>query len=220
MARVVVFGTGQAAEVACYYLTHDSPHEVVAFAVDQDRIAFHTLLGLPVVPFEDLDRSHPPEDHELLIGVAYTRVNQLRAERFLDARSRGYRFVSYVSSRASVWPDLVLGEGSVVMEGATIQPFARIGEDVVIGPGASIGHHTIVGDHAYVASTANVSGYVVLDPYAFIGANATVRDGIRIGRSAVVGAGVAALVDVPERRLLAASRIAPHPLPSDKIPGL
>ena len=36
MSRVVVFGVGRIAELAHFYLVHDSPHEVVGFAVDPD----------------------------------------------------------------------------------------------------------------------------------------------------------------------------------------
>ena len=35
MARIVIFGTGLAAEVAHFYFTHDTPHEVVAFTVNE-----------------------------------------------------------------------------------------------------------------------------------------------------------------------------------------
>jgi len=38
MAKVVVFGVSQWAELAHFYLTHDSPHEVVAFTLDRDYI--------------------------------------------------------------------------------------------------------------------------------------------------------------------------------------
>jgi hypothetical protein len=34
MTKVVVFGVGQLAEVVHFYLSHDSPHEVAAFTVD------------------------------------------------------------------------------------------------------------------------------------------------------------------------------------------
>src|SRR3712207_9011917 len=37
-AKVVNFGTGQWAEMAHFYLTHDSTHEVVAFTVDGDSM--------------------------------------------------------------------------------------------------------------------------------------------------------------------------------------
>ena len=38
MSKVVIFGVGQWAELAHFYLTHDSPHEVAAFTLDRDYI--------------------------------------------------------------------------------------------------------------------------------------------------------------------------------------
>ena len=38
MAKVVIFGQSQWAELAHFYVTHDSPHEVVAFTVDRDYL--------------------------------------------------------------------------------------------------------------------------------------------------------------------------------------
>ena len=38
MARVVVFGTSQWADLAHFYLTHDSSHEVAGFTVDHEYI--------------------------------------------------------------------------------------------------------------------------------------------------------------------------------------
>ena len=55
--KVVLFGNGQMACFAHTVLTNDSPHEVVAFTVDGAYITERTVLGLPVVPFEDIERS-------------------------------------------------------------------------------------------------------------------------------------------------------------------
>ena len=65
----------------------------------------------------------------------------------------GYSLVSYVSSKAILWPNVEIGENCFVMEGSIIQPFARIGDDVTIGPGNRIGHHSVIGDHCFLAST-------------------------------------------------------------------
>jgi hypothetical protein len=51
MAKVVVFGTELVAELAHYYLTNDSEHEIVAFTVNKEYIKEDTFCGLPVLPF-------------------------------------------------------------------------------------------------------------------------------------------------------------------------
>src|SRR5437870_3565605 len=107
MSKVVVFGAGQIAELAHFYFTHDSPDEVVAFTVDAAYVKESSFLGLPVVAFEDLGREFPADGHEVFVAVSYTGLNRLRAERFRQARARGYRLAHYVSSRATVWPGFV-----------------------------------------------------------------------------------------------------------------
>jgi len=110
--RVVMFGLGQLSSLAWYCLTHDSPHEIVAFTVDgayMDRAEFE---GLPVVAFEDVENRFPPGDYAMLVPIGARAANGLRADKYGEARQKGYSFPSYVSSRALTWPDLVIGENS------------------------------------------------------------------------------------------------------------
>src|SRR3712207_5994332 len=100
MARVVVFGTSQWAELAHFYLTHDSPHEVVAFTLDRDYIESGEYKGLPVVPYDEVEKFYPPQEFKMFIPMSFKRMNHVRAERYYDAKGRGYELVSYVSSQA------------------------------------------------------------------------------------------------------------------------
>lgn len=36
MKKLVIFGLGEIAELACYYFTEDSDYQVVGFTVDED----------------------------------------------------------------------------------------------------------------------------------------------------------------------------------------
>ena len=56
MARVIVFGISQWAQLAHFYLTHDSRHEVVAFTVDGKYMDRPDFLGLPVTAFEEVEK--------------------------------------------------------------------------------------------------------------------------------------------------------------------
>ena len=49
MEKVIVFGVGQLASLAYFYLTHDSPYEVTGFTVDRDYLKESEFFGLPVV---------------------------------------------------------------------------------------------------------------------------------------------------------------------------
>ena len=61
MAKVVIFGVKDTAELAHFYLTHDTEHDVVAFTVHQDYIEDSYFKGLPVVAFENIENYYPSD---------------------------------------------------------------------------------------------------------------------------------------------------------------
>ncbi len=193
MNRVILFGNSTTASVAYAYLKHDSPYEVVAFTVDRSDIRDTCLFGLPVVPFEDLEHAYPPAEFSMHIAISYTKWNELRAEKYGLAKAKGYRLITYVSSKATTWPGFRIGDNGFVHENAVIQPYATVGDNVTIGCGSQVGHHTTIGDHCFLSAQAAVAGTVVVEPYCFLGMNATVRDKITIARGSVIGAGAVIL---------------------------
>ena len=120
---------------------------MVAFTLDashRDRDEFH---GLPVVDFEHVQDTHPPDRHELLVSISYQQGNRLRERKFHDARAKGYRLTTWVSGRASVPPGVEIGENCMVFEDNTIQPFTRIGDDVILWSGNHLGHVVLIDDN-------------------------------------------------------------------------
>jgi sugar O-acyltransferase (sialic acid O-acetyltransferase NeuD family) len=218
MAKVVVFGTGSFAECVNFYLTHDSPHEVVAFTVHRDRIGQQSeLAGLPVVAFEDLVASHPPDEHAMFVAVGYAKVNRVRAAICEEAKGKGYSLISYVSSKATTWGDTKVGENVFIFEDNTIQPFVAIGDDTVLWSGNHIGHHVTIGPHCFITSHVVVSGHVNVGAYCFIGVNATVRDAIAIGEANVIGSGALIMKTTQDNEVYIAPRTKPDARTSDQI---
>ena len=71
MANVVVFGVSNWAVLAHFYLTHDSPHDVVAFTLDRDYLKEPEFKGLPVVPFDEVERHYPPDQFRMFIPMSF-----------------------------------------------------------------------------------------------------------------------------------------------------
>lgn len=188
MSQVVIFGAGKIADEAYFYLTHDSPHKIVAFTVDGTYLSERKKLGLPVVAFEEVQDRYPPDKYEMFVAVGYQDLNQLRAQKYAEAKAKGYVLVSYISSRASNFGQVELGDNCFVLEFAVIQPCAKIGNDVFIWSGNHVGHHASVGDHCYVAGNVVISGNTVIEPYCFIGVSATLGHEITVGRESFIGA--------------------------------
>jgi len=214
---VIIYGNGPAAEIAYYNLTHDSSHTVRGFTVDREVIATRECFGLPIVAFDEVEDCFAPAEHRMLVAVGYAQTNRLRAERYQQAREKGYSFVTYVSSHAVLAPDLTVGENCVIGANAVIQPSVRIGDNVTVRDQTFIGHDTIIEDHCFLAAGATVASKVIIEAYSLLGVNATVRDGIRLGQACIIGAGVTMLQDAQAKEVYMSRNAQKLPLSSDQI---
>lgn len=196
MSKIVVFGTGKIADQTYFYLTNDSPYQIAAFTVDSEYMTGKEMFGRPVVPFEDVENEFPPSDYKMFVVVGYQDLNRFRARKCAEAKSKGYRLISYVSSRASNFGHVKIGENCLILEHTNIQPCSKIGNNVFIWSGNHIGHHSRIEDHCYIAGHVIVGGSTVIEPCCFIGVNATIGHEIIIGEGSFIGAGALVTKDV------------------------
>lgn len=198
MNEIVVFGAGQVAEVMQYYIDHESDRKVVAFTVDGAYVKEDRHLGLPVVPFEDIQAAYPPERYGMYVAVSFKEVNKARQRKVEEAEAKGYGLIGHVSPRAVVWAGFELKPNTFIMENNVLQPYVRVGKNVIMWSGNHVGHHTTIEDHCFIASQAVISGAVTIGEGSFVGVNATLRDNIRIGKRNVIGADALILKDTED----------------------
>lgn len=218
MAKVVIFGVGQIAEIAHFYLTEDSEHEVVAFTVDQEYLSDESFHGLPVIEYETLVENYPPNEYKLFIPISYKKVNKLRAEKYMDAKSKGYECVSYISSKATYYGTPV-GENCFIFENNVIQPFTKIGDNCILWSGNHIGHHTTIEDHCFLASHVVVSGNVIIGASSFLGVNSTIADNVTVGKSNVIGSNAVIFKDTEDLSVYSPSETEKSRVPSNRLRG-
>ncbi len=178
-------------------MAKDSPYKVVAFTADREFVKSDEFLGLPLIPFDSVEKSYPREEYGMFVAIGYRDVNRLRAQKYRQAKEKGYSLVSYMNSKVAHWGETEIGDNTFIFENQTIQPFVKIGDDVIVWSGNHIGHHSEIGDHCFVASHVVISSHVRVGPYCFLGVNATLRDGISIGEGCVIGAATLVLKDLP-----------------------
>jgi sugar O-acyltransferase (sialic acid O-acetyltransferase NeuD family) len=207
--QLVVVGDTAFAEVAYELFTHDSPYRVRAFSVEEKYLTRRELFGLPVVPFESLEREFPKEHHEVFVAVVYTQMNRLRARLSRAARDRGYRLASYHSSRAFIWPNVKFGEHCFVFENNVIQPFVEIGNNVVLWSGNHVGHHSVIRDNCFVSSHVVLSGFTEVGRNCFLGVNSAVANNVKVAADCWVGPGVTVTRDTEEGKIYPAARAEP-----------
>lgn len=186
MAKVIIFGIQDFAELAHYYLENDSEHEVVAFCVNEEYIPkdkfFHKL---PIVSFENIENFYPTSEYKFFAPMSPQKMNRLREKIYNDIKSKGYELISYISSKATYFNNSI-GDNCFILENNTIQPFTTIGNNVILWSGNHIGHHSVIKDHVMFTSQVVLSGHCVVEKYCTIGVNATIRDGITIAEGTFV----------------------------------
>lgn len=217
MQKVIIFGTGDISQIAHLYLSESDEHKVIAFTIDRDFIQENIFFNLPVVPFDDLEQHYNPQEYILFIPLSYTKVNKLREQKYLEAKAKGYSFISYIHPKATVASNAKIGENCFIFEDNTIQPFVTIEDNCILWSGNHIGHHSTIKANCFIASHVVISGGVEVGQNTFIGVNATLRDHIKIGKSNVIGAGALILGDTEDNKVYMASATEPSKVPSNRL---
>lgn len=215
--KIVILGDSAFAEVAYECFTRDSEYEVVGFSVDSAFLTRDQLFGLPVVPFDEIELFFDPDHVEFYAALVYTRLNRLRARFYNDAKAKGFRPASYISSRAFVWPNAELGEHCFIFEDNTIQPFVKIGNNVVLWSGNHIGHHSVIEDNCFVASHAVISGFCTIGKNSFIGVNSAISNNVVIGMDNWLGVGVNILKDTEPDSIFKNEQPEPAKVPARRF---
>lgn len=217
---LVIFGTGDIAQLAHFYFESDSNYKVTAFTVDGAYLKEDSFCGCPVVPFEELTDHFKSDKHDGFVALSYSRINAIRKEKYLAMKSLGYQMANFVSTRSTVLNGGRIGDNCFILEDNTIQPFVTIGNNVTLWSGNHIGHHSKIGDHCFIASHVVISGGVDIHPQCFIGVNATLRDHIVVGEKCVIGAGALLLVDAEADGVYMGSATLRSKIPSSRLRGI
>ena len=219
MKKLIIFGIGEQAEMAYYYFKNDSNYEVVGFTVDKEFKDKDSLFELPIIDFDSINNSHSNKEYELFIAIGYNKVNKIRTDKYLEAKEKGYKIASYISTKSSIFTNDI-GENCFILEDNTIQPFVTIGNNVTLWSGNHIGHHSIIKNNCFITSQVVISGGCIIDEFTFIGVNATLRDHIKIGKSNVIGAGALILGDTEDNKVYTEKATEVSRVPSNRLRGL
>ncbi|ARP94347.1 acetyltransferase [Bordetella genomosp. 13] len=186
---LIIFGIGSLAQLAHYYATREMRLQVAAFAVDARFKTVDTMLGLPVLCWEDqLPEQYPPQCASMFVAVGY-RSMKGRQHAYDRATSAGYDLPSIVSNAAFIAETARMGSNNFIMPGAVIEPEALLGANNVVWSNATLCHHTRVGNHNFFASNVTVGGEVSVGSRNFLGFSSIVLQHKIIGDDTLIAAG-------------------------------
>lgn len=216
MENVIVFGIGEIAEVASFYLEHASSYKVVAHTVEANYLAGDIFNNLPVIAWEEILDKFSPTEVKLFAPVSYHAVNQTRKRIYLEGKKLGFEFISFVHPDCHCYARGI-GDNCMILENNIIQPGVTVGNNVILWSGNHIGHHSSLGDHCFVASHVVISGSVAVGERCFLGVNSTVRDNIQLGDACVIGAGAVVSRSLEPETVVASPPMRIGRFPSSKL---
>jgi len=184
--KVIIFGCGNIAELAYYYLRDDTKYDIVAFTINKEYIVENTFLDLPIVEFENIENIYSPNEYFLFAPISAKYLNKLREKIFNEGKQKGYKFISYISSKALCFTKEI-GENCFILENNVIQYRVKIGNNCILWSGNHIGHHSTIEENVFITSHVVISGMCNIGKYSYLGVNACLKDNIIISPNTVIG---------------------------------
>jgi len=195
MKKVIVYGTTVLSEMLFHETAGDPDFEIAAFCADAEYIAEGSFMGLPLFDFSDAKRVCPPQEFDMVAIYTSFRDQRARVPFYLRAKDAGYRLRNFVSPKADVAPDLVMGENNLIFAQAHIGVRGRMGSNNIIRQQVYLGHGFVLGDHNVISPGCNIAADCVMESGCYIGIGATIIEHLHISDETLVGAGGLVLRD-------------------------
>jgi len=212
---LIIFGIGKISQAVSYYFNRDSDYKITAYVVDDIFAENSEFMGVPVVKLSDIKERYKSEEHTVFIAVGYQGMNSLRANKYQHFKDLGYSFASYKSPYT--FGDYVIGENTIIMDGAIIQPLASFGNNVFVWGGAMVGHHAKIENDCWLTGGCLIGGSVNLGRGTFIGMGAVVGQEVKTGIECMLGAGSLTIRSIGDKAVVIKEQTEIHRLNSEQF---
>lgn len=188
MKKLLVFGTGDFADVVSFVLEAKLKRRIDAYAVHGRYRGGDTYRGRRLAALENMTEEFPPCEYEVALAVIGKRMFDQREAAFTQLRELGYELVSVIDPSAQV-DTKDIGAGNIILANAAIEAHCRVGEGNIIWQNVVLPHHNEIGSFNNLAPSVSLSGYSKVGNHCFLGNNVCVKNRLEIADYAYIGAG-------------------------------
>lgn len=187
--KIIIYGNGSMARVLYSYAKNI--FDVCVFTVDdccikQDSKAF---CGIPLVPFSIVQEKFSPKKYKMISSVGFLDMNELREKKYVEAKEKGYDFVSYVDKSVQIHDSVEIEENCVVLDFVSIHPGSKIKKGTFISGNVNIGHDCIIEPYNWINAGVSMAGGCNVGKGCFFGVNSCLANGVKIGERNFIAAG-------------------------------
>lgn len=184
--NLIIYGDSAFAERIAAYVQIEARDRVVAFTIERAYQKRERIKQWKVIPFEDLSSHYVADEVEILLGIGYSQMNDVRELVYNKCVAAGYKVGSYISTRATLYSHHV-GEGCIMLPGAFIGPDCVLGKCNFIDPDVCFTHDIRVGDFNFFSANVVSGGFVEIQNHCFVGLRVTLKNNISISDYSLLG---------------------------------
>lgn len=185
--QIIIFGTSCFSIMIAEYIKKFTTHKIVAFTVNKEYIKDTKIMNLPVLEFEDIEKTYNPSKYSFVNTIGYTQMNTVREKIFNEIQKKGYKIEGFLHPSANIYADKI-GEGNIILENAFIGPHTVIGDGNIIWNGVNISHDAKIGNFNCFAPSTAIAGNVTIKNNCFLGTNSTIKNGLTVSNKTLIGA--------------------------------
>ena len=186
--KIIIYGNGAMAKVLYSYAR--SCMDIFGFTVDDCCINNDekTFCNLPLVPFSKIQDLYSPKEYKMISAVGFIDMNELREQKYNEAREKGYSFTSFVHNSVYIHDEVVIGDNCIILDYVSIHPGCNIGSGTFISSNVNIGHDCKIEPFNWINSGVSMAGECKIDKGCFFGVNSSLANGIKIGKRNFIAA--------------------------------
>jgi len=186
--KIIIIGAGGYSKVIVDIIHNDQKYEIAGF-IDNNLPIGHKVLDYKVLGKEE-EINNLINKQEIFGGVIAIGDNFIRSnvEKKIKQLCNEFKFINCIHPKSNIAFNVVMGEGNVVMAGATINTSSEISNHCIFNTNCSIDHDNRIANFASIAPNSVTGGNVEVGEFSAIGIGATVKHNISIGYNCIIGA--------------------------------
>ena len=188
MKPVIVFGTGDFADIVSFVLEHKMGRSISAYAVHERFRKEDAWRDRPLVSLEESGHLYPPSGFDAVLAMIGKKMFRQREDVYKEIREKGYRLLNVIDPSANI-DTKEIGSGNIILAGCSIEAHCSIGNGNIIWQNAVLPHHNRIGNFNNLAPSVSLSGYSTIGDHCFIGNNVCIKNRIHIPDYCFIGAG-------------------------------
>ncbi len=94
----------------------------------------------------------------MISAIGFVDMNELRENKYEEAKAKGYEFVSYVDNTVKILDGVEIDDNCIILDFVQIHPFSKIKKGTFISGNVNLGHDCIIEPYNWINAGVSMAG--------------------------------------------------------------